>query len=304
MVFSLVLVGRLFHLFAERLLWGLLLSVVHLPSCLWAPSVVALWLGGAGRPLSCMPTEPSPGNSFLEFKLSRDPGWMACPTMGLLPTETDGKLAPKPKEAGILLATQGAGHQLAVGWHPLEGAVRHLWLEGGAHPEPREDWRTAGSWGSLWWAFGGLHTIISLRSLPRKMVYSSISSLGGQAFLWDGPQYQRTSLWQAPQWRCPCRWCRGCPCSGSAPWRWGWSCCPGLGCRRSHSGRWSPRPTRPTHLRVVASSPSPHSLGATSLPPKGLPGDQGASFSSWHCSFPWSHVAELGSGQLSGLITK
>ena len=59
--------------------------------------------------------------------------------MGLLPTETDRNLAPKPKEAGILLAKQGAAHQLAVGWHPSEGAVRHLWLEGGAQTKPRED---------------------------------------------------------------------------------------------------------------------------------------------------------------------
>ena len=51
--------------------------------------------------------------------------------MGLLPTETDGYLAPKPKEASILLAKQGAAHQLAVGWLPSEGAVRHVWLEGG-----------------------------------------------------------------------------------------------------------------------------------------------------------------------------
>lgn len=26
-------------------------------------------------------------------------------------------------------------------------------------------------------------------------------------------------LWRAPRWSCPCRWCRGCPRSGSAPWR-------------------------------------------------------------------------------------
>ena len=58
-------------------------------------------LGGAGRPLSCMPTVPLPGNSFLEFKLSRDPVWTACSTMGLLLTETDGKLAPELRRQGF-----------------------------------------------------------------------------------------------------------------------------------------------------------------------------------------------------------
>ena len=105
--------------------------------------MAAFAAGGAGHLMSCMPMVPSPGNSFLEFKLSRDPVWTACSTMGLLPTETDGNLAPKPKEASILLAKQGAAHQLAVGWLPSEEAVRHL--EGGAQPKPREDRRTAGS---------------------------------------------------------------------------------------------------------------------------------------------------------------
>lgn len=60
-------------------------------------------LGGAGRPLSCTPTVPLlPGNSFLAFRLSREPVWTACSTMGLLPTGMDGKPAPELGREGRL----------------------------------------------------------------------------------------------------------------------------------------------------------------------------------------------------------
>lgn len=60
-------------------------------------------LGGAGRPLSCTPTVPLlPGNSFLAFRLSREPVWTACSTMGLLPTGMDGKPAPELRREGKL----------------------------------------------------------------------------------------------------------------------------------------------------------------------------------------------------------
>lgn len=60
-------------------------------------------LGGAGRPLSCTPTVPlPPGNSFLAFRLSREPVWTACSTMGLLPTGMDGKPAPELGREGRL----------------------------------------------------------------------------------------------------------------------------------------------------------------------------------------------------------
>lgn len=51
--------------------------------------------GGVGRPLSCIPTVPLPGDGFLAFRLSREPVWTACSTMGLLPTGADGKPAPE-----------------------------------------------------------------------------------------------------------------------------------------------------------------------------------------------------------------
>ena len=57
--------------------------------------LVLLLLGGAARPLSCTPTAPLLlGKSFLVFRLSREPVWTACSTMGLLPAGTDGKAAP------------------------------------------------------------------------------------------------------------------------------------------------------------------------------------------------------------------
>lgn len=68
-------------------------------------------LGGAGRPLSCTPTLPLPGPSFLAFRLSREPVWTACSTMGLLPTGTEGKPAPElGKRGGLEQAAKSKPH--------------------------------------------------------------------------------------------------------------------------------------------------------------------------------------------------
>lgn len=193
-------------------------------------------VGGWGTPQGPAPHRALPGNSFLAFRLSTEPAWTACSSMGLLQPGTDGKPAPfevswcgsEDKYAlrwavgmeenqgspaspdlrkWVLLAEQRAGSQLAVGGIP----PKRLWSTCGwkvAEPKPGGDGATAGSCRSACWAFAGSHMEVCVISFPRKMMQARTSSLGGPAHLWGGLQHQKTSLWRAP-WCCPHWWCRG-----------------------------------------------------------------------------------------------